>query len=152
MGDGIETTAEAVETAAMPHVLEVHADPATPNTAQKPVPAGVAAIPTAKKSAARWAYERIIIYLKNFEESLDNAHEAAMGFTGSEAGVMRIQGMGYYAPDIVTFFGTDQSGARTQQIQHVSQLNVVLRAVPKVLETAEPERIGFRLAEDLDNS
>jgi hypothetical protein len=104
----------------------------------------------ASKSPAQWAYERLIIYLKNFEEQLDNEHEVAMGFTGGDAGVLRIEGMGYYDPDIVTFYGSDPTGSKTQLVQHVSQLNVMLRALPKSVEQEAPNRIGFRLAEDLD--
>ena len=74
-----------------------------------------------------------------------------MGFTGGDAGVLRIEGMGYYDPDIVTFYGSDPAGGRTQLVQHVSQLNVMLRAVPKAVEQAEPNRIGFRLAQDLED-
>jgi hypothetical protein len=74
-----------------------------------------------------------------------------MGFTGGDVGVLRIEGMGYFDPDIVTFYGTDGSGSRTQLIQHVSQLNVMLRALPKPAEQSEPSRIGFRLAQDLEN-
>jgi hypothetical protein len=104
------------------------------------------------KSAARWAYERLILYIQNFEKQLDNEHEVAMGFAGDSSGVIKIEGMGYYYPDIITFYGSDPSGAKTQLIQHVSQLSVKLRAHPKMVETAEPERIGFRLAADLDNA
>ncbi len=41
---------------------------------------------------------------------------------------------------------------RTQLVQHVGQLSVMLRALPKQIETAEPKRIGFRLAEDLNKA
>lgn len=150
MGDQVKTAAEAAEAAALPRVHEVHADPDAPNAGHKSVPKGVAKTPVQQKSQAQWAYERLIIYLKNFEEQLDNEQEAAMGFTGGEAGVLRIEGMGYYDPDIVTFYGSDPAGGRTQLVQHVSQLNVMLRAVPKAVETAEPNRIGFRLAQDLE--
>ena len=152
MGDQVRTAAEAEEDGAMPRVHEVHSDPKAKNAAQKPVPDGVKKTPLAKKSPAQWAYERLIIYLKNFEEQLDNEHEVAMGFTGSDAGVLRIEGMGYYDPDIVTFYGSDPTGSKTQLVQHVSQLNVMLRALPKAIEQAEPTRIGFRLAQDLDET
>jgi hypothetical protein len=151
MGDQVKTAAEAVEADAIPRVHEVHTDPTRPNAGNKAVPKGVAKTPVGNKSQAQWAYERLIIYLKNFEEQLDNEHEAAMGFTGGEAGVLRIEGMGYYDPDIVTFYGSDPAGGRTQLVQHVSQLNVMLRAVPKDVEQAEPNRIGFRLAQDLED-
>jgi len=73
-----------------------------------------------------------------------------MGFTGGDAGVIRIEGMGYYAPDILTFYGSDPTGAKTQLVQHVSQLNVMLRTLPKEVDQPEPNRIGFRLARDLE--
>ncbi|MEO0402438.1 MAG: DUF6173 family protein [Pseudomonadota bacterium] len=152
MNSDIKTAAEAVEADALPRCHEVHSDADARNAADQPVPDGVKKTPAAKKSAAQWSYERIIMYLKNFEESLDNEHEVAMGFTGGDAGVLRIEGMGYFDPDIVTFYGSDPTGAKTQLVQHVTQLNVMLRALPKAVEEAEPVRIGFRLAQDLEDS
>ena len=151
MGENVATTAEAVEADALPRVHEVHCDPDTPARAGPHLPDALKSKPAAQKSPAQWAYERIILYLKNFEEQLDNEHEVAMGFTGGDAGLLRIEGMGYFDPDIVTFYGTDPTGGRTQLIQHVSQLAVMLRALPKQVENAAPNRIGFRLVEDLEN-
>jgi len=74
----------------------------------------------------------------------------AMGFTGGDMGVMRIEGIGFFDPDIITFYGSDPSGAKNQLVQHVTQLNVMLRALPKTAEAAEPNRIGFRLASALE--
>lgn len=150
MNDGeIKTTAEAEEEQALAHVI--HADPKAPKTAeQKPLPSNVTKKPVKQKSPAEWAYERLILYIKNFEEQLDNTQEVAMGFTGGDAGVLKIEGMGFFAPDIITFYGIDEHGARTQLIQHSSQLNVMLRALPKEPDHEEPKRIGFRLAADLE--
>ena len=125
---------------------------APPTAEQKPLPEAVADTPVEAKSPAEWAYERLILYIQNFEEQLDNEHEIAMGFTGGDAGVLRIEGIGFFDPDIVTFYGTDMGGAKTQLIQHVSQLSVLLRALPKQPEAPEPNRIGFRLAEDLEKN
>lgn len=58
--------------------------------------------------------------------------------------------MGYFDPDIVTFYGKDNTGARMQLVQHVTQLNVALRALPKAVQEAPANRIGFRLVEDLE--
>ena len=134
-----------------PQVHAVHADPATRGLECEQLPA-VARTPPASKSPAKWAYERLILYIKNFEEKLDGDHEIAMGFTGASAGVLRIEGIGYFDPDIVTFYGADADGTRTQLIQHVSQLNVILRALPKRPETAAARRIGFRLAQELGDT
>ncbi len=148
MGDKIDTSAEMAENAAMPRCHEVHSRPGQPciETAARSLPK----TPVDRKSPAQWAYERLILYIKNFEETLDEAHEVAMGFAGSDAGTIRIEGMGYFDPDIVTFYGEDQMGTRTQLVQHVSQLSVMLRALPKQVEEAPPTRIGFRLAQDLE--
>ena len=148
--DTISTAAEAHERDALPRRHEVHADPAAPCNTD--VPEEIIATPVEQKSPAEWAYERLILYIQNFEQQLDNEHEVAMGFTGGDAGVLRIEGMGFFDPDMVTFQGTDSNGARTQLVQHVSQLNVMLRALPKPVETEEPARIGFRLARDLEEN
>ncbi|AML51214.1 DUF6173 family protein [Falsihalocynthiibacter arcticus] len=151
MDEEIKTTAEAVEADALPRAHVVHCGPNPPETIeQKPVPKGVSKTPMGQKTPAHWAYERLIMYIKNFEEQLDNEHEVAMGFVGGDAGVLRIEGLGYYDPDIITFYGTETSGAKTQLIQHVSQLSVMLRALPKLKAAAAPNRIGFRLAADLE--
>lgn len=143
----IETSAEALENAVLPQVREVHTNPDqtavdVPEALQKQ---------DGPKSPARWAYERLILYIQNFEKQLDNEHEVAMGFTGGDAGVIKIEGMGYFDPDVVTFYGSDPSGAKTQLIQHVTQLNVMLRALPKHIDQEAPNRIGFQLASALEN-
>lgn len=149
MSDEIRTTAEAHEASALPQIHEVHTDPARSGPQAKALPAALQA--AERKSPARWAYERLILYIQNFEEQLDNEHEVAMGMTGGDAGVLRIEGMGYFDPDIVTFYGSDPTGAKTQLIQHVTQLSVMLRALPKHIDRKEPTRIGFRLARDLED-
>ena len=144
--------AEAMEAAALPDARVVHCDPCTPPTPEQlPLPQKVQEKPLEEKSEAEWAYERIILYIQSFEEQLDAEHEVAMGFTGSDSGVMRIEGMGFFGPDILTFYGSDDQGIRTQMIQHVSQLNVTLRALPR-LPDRPAQRIGFQLAQDLETS
>lgn len=136
-----------------PRAGAAHCDEEAPLSAeQKPLPAALAKTPVADKSAAQWAYERLILYIQNFEEQLDDEHEIAMGFAGGDAGVLKIEGIGFYDPDIVTFYGTDQAGIRTQLIQHVTQLGVMLRALPREAGKHAPTRIGFRLAQNLEKA
>lgn len=149
-GDHIRTTAEAHEEAALPQARVAHANPNVCTAEQKPLPDAVARKPMEEKSPAEWAYERLILYIQNFEEQLDSEHEIAMGFAGSDSGILRIEGIGFFDPDIVTFYGMDEEGTKTQLIQHVTQLNVMLQAMPKQTEAATPTRIGFRLAADLE--
>lgn len=101
--------------------------------------------PAKAKSAAEWAHDRLVLYIREFESKLDAEQEIAMGFAGDEAGILRIEGIGFFEPDMISFYGRDDSGAKTQLIQHVSQLSVTLRAVPKKGEEEPPRRIGFQL-------
>lgn len=152
MSDEVKTAAEAYEADALASMHEVHTDPAYPHATDRPLPNGIKDRPASQKSPAQWAYERVVLYLKKFEEQLDNDHEAAMGFAGGDAGVLRIEGMGYFDPDIITFYGTDPNGARAQLVQHVGQLNVMLRALPKTTPDAPPKRVGFRLVAALEDA
>jgi hypothetical protein len=144
----ISSSVEMAEDAILPQRYEVHSDPTMPNPCAEELPAAMRE-PLNGKSPARWAYERIILYIKNFEDQMDSAHEVAIGFVGGGAGVVRIEGIGYFDPDIITFYGTDEDGARTQLIQHVSQLNIMLRALPLQSPAEPPRRIGFQLSREL---
>lgn len=149
----IHTTAEAIEAAIFPDARGVIAEGSGHRAAEnQPLPAGIAHKPVDQKSPAEWAYERIILYIQNFESQLDSEHEVAMGFVGGGTGTMHIQGMGFFAPDLVTFYGADDMGTRTQMVQHVSQLNVTLKATPKQNKDAAPARIGFQLKSALDGN
>jgi len=147
--NAIETSAELIEDAILPMIHEVHSDPSREGAEQAPLPE-VMKQPSGNKSPARWAYERMILYIQNFEKTLDANQEVAMGFTGSDAGIIKIEGLGYFDPDILTFYGSTEDGSRTQLVQHVGQLNVMLRAMPAPSEAVKPNRIGFRLASDLE--
>lgn len=149
--DMIRTTAEAFEESALScrrGVTLAEADPSDPHEAaeSQPLPPALTAEPPAAKGAAQWAYERVLLYIQNFERQLDAEHEVALGFTGSAAGVLRIEGVGFFDPDLLTFYGRTEDGLRTQLVQHVSQLNLMLQAVPKLSpETIPPRRFGFEL-------
>ena len=146
MSDEIATTAEALEAAAMPRAHAVRLEPDARGVEDGPMPTRL----PPPKSPAEWAYRRLILYIARFEETLDAEHEVAMGFTDGGTGIIRIEGMGHFDPDLVTFYGTDPRGAKVQLIQHVTQLSVLLRAIPKRRPEAEPRRIGFRLRADLE--
>ncbi len=152
MNKRVKTTADAIEAAVLPEAYTVDVtSEVSERVAQNPVPSGVANKPLDQKSPAEWAYERIVLYIKDFEEKLDSDHEVGMGFTGGDVGILKIQGMGYFAPDILTFYGEDPGGSKVQLVQHISQLNVMLMAATKQDEQAAPNRIGFKLARDLED-
>ncbi len=151
MSDDIKVTAEFAETIKEPRRGAVHSQPGEHSIEQEALPAVVTRQPVEKKSPAEWAYQRLILYIQNFEKMLDAEQEVAMGFTDTGGGFLRIEGLGHFDPDIVTFYGMDQTGAKVQLVQHVSQLNVLLRAMPKDVDAKEPRRIGFQLAAGLED-
>ena len=101
--------------------------------------------PQKPTSPAEWAYDRLVLYIRDFEKHLNADQEVAIGFAGSEAGILRIEGLGFFDPDILTFYGRDDDGMKNQLIQHVSQLSVMLTARPKSDPNDAPRRIGFKL-------
>lgn len=123
----------------------VHKASGMPDAPEAP-PLPEEALEPKQKGPAAWAYERLVLYIRNFEQQLDANEEVAMGFAGSEAGVLKIEGLGFFDPDLITFYGRDDEGMKTQLIQHVSQLSVMLRAVPKSEPATPARRIGFHLA------
>lgn len=143
----IDTSAEAIENLALAEAYSAHVD--EDGNVVSDHEATSLAKPISEKSPAEWAYERIVLYIQNFEKTLDGEHEVGMGFAGSDAGSIRIQGMGYFAPDMITFHGVDDQGGKMQLVQHVSQLNVLLVAEPKAVEEKPAQRIGFKLAEEM---
>lgn len=147
----VDTSVEAVESLFFPDAGAVSSEGDADQKAEnQPLPAAMAAKPQSQKSPAEWAYERIILYIQKFEEQLDGDHEVVMGFVGGGVGSMHVQGMGFFAPDLVTFYGVDQGGTKTQMVQHVSQLNVTLKATIKQNKEADPTRIGFLLENELE--
>lgn len=145
----IDTSAEVMENDILPKCREIHTDPDVQSATGASIPKALNK-PVTQKSPAQWAYERIIMYIQNFEQQLDNEHEVGLGLAGGKTGVIKIEGLGYYDPDIITYYGLNEIGVRTQLIQHVSQLNVSLVASPKHIDQPAPNRIGFQLASALD--
>jgi len=86
--------------------------------------------------------EAIKEYVENFERELDDEHEVGVRLA-SFGGVIlfHAQQIGFSAPNVITFYGVTEDGEKLQLIQHVSQLNFLLKAVKKREEKAT--RIGF---------
>jgi hypothetical protein len=101
--------------------------------------------------AAEAMFNRIVAYIREFEANLDAAHEiGARMVSFGDTVQFHIIDMGYWNPDIVTFDGLDEAGRRMKLIQNVSQLNVLLIAMPKRVEHEAARRIGFVLEKKAD--
>ncbi|WBU63309.1 DUF6173 family protein [Paracoccus aerodenitrificans] len=120
--------------------------------AQDKPPAPVPALPTeavcdaadqAVIQAAEQVYDHLITRVKDFQATLPENYELGIqlaNFGGEKA--LHVRGMGYRNPSIIEFYGLLDGQAQVAVVQHVSQLNFLLIAVPPVAEQ-EPYRIGF---------
>ena len=111
-----------------------------------PIPAMLPRPPEHADNPARWMFERLATYIKQFESTLDDEHEIGARLVSFGHNLtFHIEDMGYYAPDMIVFYGKNDNGEPVQLIQHTSQLSVLLVAVRKQAE--RPRRIGFILDE-----
>jgi hypothetical protein len=98
------------------------------------------------KSPAQWMYERVKEQIKEFEAKLDD-HEEIGAHVGAGAGTeaFHIEDLSYWGPDMLIVDGKSSHGRPVQLIQNISQLNIVLTALPKQRGRHQPRRIGFIL-------
>lgn len=90
-----------------------------------------------KNNPVKWAYGRLKEYIVDFEKGLDEEHEVGVRLVSFGQELMfHIEEIGYYGPDIITFYGILDSGGKVQLIQHISQLSVLLVAVKKMDKNA----------------
>lgn len=95
-------------------------------------------------SPAQWMYLRIGQAIVAFEKTLDAQHEVGFHLVSTSGGqTMHVLDVGFWAPDLVLFFGRSGDGSPIQLMQHVTQVNLMLVAAKKQTEDAPPNRIGF---------
>ena len=114
------------------------------STLVAPLPATLPKAAEHADNPARWMFERLAAYIRQFEARLDEQHEVGARLVSFGPHLtFHIEDMGYYGPDMIVFYGKNEKGEPVQLIQHTSQLNVLLVAVRKLDE--HPRRIGFLL-------
>lgn len=90
-------------------------------------------------------HDRLMAQIRDFEEGLGEDEElAGMIATFGQAVLVRILDVGYHNPYFMVFYGEDlETNERVQLVQHVNQVSVLFRAVPKSPSVAKARRIGF---------
>lgn len=87
-------------------------------------------------------FEIIQQYILDFQASLDNEHDVGIMLTNFGSSIlMQVTSVGYEKSVLMVFKGF-VDGREATLIQHVSQLNFLLTAVPKDPETPK-RKIGF---------
>lgn len=93
--------------------------------------------------AAQMTAGQVAAQIAAFEAGLRADEEAFLCVVGGPAGLIIFpRGIEALPPDKLMFTGEDQDGHRVSVIQHVSQLSMLLKAVP-VPKGEAPRRTGF---------
>lgn len=97
---------------------------------------------------ADYSYEIIMEQIKDFEAELDDDHEVAVLLASfGQSITLSVTDVGYANPSTLIFYGRTSDGSRATLVQHLSQLNFLLVAVPKAIPGKPPRRIGFTARE-----
>ena len=91
------------------------------------------------KSVPEQAFEELLDEIKRFQDRLPADKE--IGITANGAGLLiRVESI-RWTGQMIVFQGVDDQGQHSSLIQHYTQANVQMVAVPTLTE--EPLRIGF---------
>lgn len=108
---------------------------------------------TSRASPAEWAFARMSRLIQDFESKLDPSQEVGAKVVGSPGdGVFRIEDLGFWAPDLILFYGKNSFGKPVRLMQHYTQINLMLSSEPKESAEEPARRIGFALHERLEKA
>ncbi|MFD1794743.1 hypothetical protein FQV27_06330 [Paracoccus aurantiacus] len=140
-----------------PAAEKARAEPTEASSAEAPVPVQMQPVPAiaedlwpkedaadmATLHAAEEVFNHLVTRVKDFQATLPEHYELGIQLAnfGSERAV-HVRGMGYRNPSIIEFYGLLDGITEVAVVQHVSQLNFMLVAVPPLPEQP-PYRIGF---------
>src|SRR6185369_2862732 len=82
---------------------------------------------------AEYAVKAIYEEIADFEDSLDSDHEVGMPIVGGPAGLcVHVREVYRFGTDKLVFVGIDSDQRPVRLIQHLSQLNFLMLAAPKL--------------------
>jgi hypothetical protein len=104
-------------------------------------------IPT-PRNPAEMAHKRLGEQIAEFEASLSPEEEVGAILIGAPGGLVFHMTQVYHINmDLLVFEGLNEHGKPLRLVQHVTQLSILLAALPKL--SAEPRRIGFVLSQNV---
>jgi hypothetical protein len=95
-----------------------------------------------RPNMAEYAVKAIYEEIADFEATLDADHEIGMPIVGGPAGLcVHVREVSRFGTDKLVFVGIDSDQKPVRLIQHLTQLNLLMLAAPKIGPVAV--RIGF---------
>ena len=86
-------------------------------------------------------YQRIVALINNFESELPDTMQAGGRLVSAGDITFSIQDIGYWDPNMIVFYGELSDGSAVELVQHLSQLNLLLVAVPRQDDIQKPRRV-----------
>lgn len=94
-------------------------------------------------------YQRIVALINDFEAGLPDHLQAGGRLVSSGDITFSIQDIGFWDPNLIVFYGELSDGSSVELVQHLSQLNLLLVAVPRQDDPKTPRRvIGFTMKQE----
>ena len=109
----------------------------------KITPPSVSNIDLRNYQLADYQYELLCKQIQNFQNALDDNHEVGLQLASfGQSITLSVVKLGYSNPCLIHFYGYIDNN-KAHLIQHVTQLNFLLVAVPKSDPDKPARRIGF---------
>ena len=98
----------------------------------------------AQANSAAEFHKRLVRYVVEFENELDNSKEVGVRLVSFGQTVeFHVENVGYYNPSLISFIGKTEDGNPIQLVQHVSQISFLLMAVPRQNPERPRQEFGY---------
>lgn len=95
-------------------------------------------------SVASIVAENLYQTIIDFQNTVSNEEDVVLSLVQfGQTNTIFVKEIGYIGYNLVYFLGSDTDGNMTKLIQHVQQLNFLLKAVPKRNPDTQKRKIGF---------
>jgi hypothetical protein len=114
----------------------------------KPLPMPAFSNPVVEATEANYAsefYHRLTKWIRDYDAKLDQAQEVGVRLVSfGQSVVFHLENMGYWNPSLISFKGRTDKDEPVELIQHVSQISILLMALPRKDPTQPKNPIGFQ--------
>lgn len=93
--------------------------------------------------------KHLLSQIRRFDSELDTEHEVGIKLVSfGQSITFHVDSIGFYNPSLVVFVGLTEDSNRVELIQHTSQINFLLLALPKLQPNQPKREIGFLQTSD----
>ena len=88
--------------------------------------------------------DKLLDRMNSFDKDLDLEYEVGMKLVSfGQTITFHVSNIGYYNPSLIIFYGFTEDGNKVEYVQHVTQINFLLLALPRLKPDAPKQKIGL---------